>query len=108
MSDVSEHTKNDELDVVLFSLSLIGKNWQDYLKEASRCLNDDGLLFVSETTQSSSRLESIRDEIKKLGFKIYKDNEVGDFTFIEAKKIKISEERGGFDKNLFLIDTSKS
>ncbi len=91
MSDVSEHTKNDELDVVLFSLSLIGKNWQDYLKEASRCLNDNGLLFVSETTQSSSRLESIRDEIKKLGFKIYKDNEVGDFTFIEAKKIKISE-----------------
>ena len=91
MSDVSEHTKNDELDVVLFSLSLIGKNWQDYLKEASRCLNDNGLLFVSETTQSSSRLESIRDEIKKLGFKIYKDNEVGDFTFIEAKKIKVSE-----------------
>jgi len=91
MSDVSEHTKNDELDVVLFSLSLIGKNWQDYLKEASRCLNDNGLLFVSENTQSSSRLESIRDEIKKLGFKIYKDNEVGDFTFIEAKKIKVSE-----------------
>ena len=63
---------------------------QDYLKEASRCLNDDGLLFISETTQSS-KLENIRDEIKNLGFEIYKDNEVEDFTFIEARKIVVSE-----------------
>ena len=90
MSDVSQYVKDDELDVALFSLSLIGKNWQDYLKEASRCLNDDGLLFISETTQSS-KLENIRDEIKNLGFEIYKDNEVEDFTFIEARKIVVSE-----------------
>ena len=90
MSDVSQYVKDDELDVALFSLSLIGKNWQDYLKEASRCLNDDGLLFISETTQSS-KLEDIRDEIKNLGFEIYKDNEVEDFTFIEARKIVVSE-----------------
>ena len=90
MSDVSQYVKDDELDVALFSLSLIGKNWQDYLKEASRCLNDDGLLFISETTQSS-KLEDIRGEIKNLGFEIYKDNEVEDFTFIEARKIVVSE-----------------
>ena len=90
MSDVSQYVKDDELDVALFSLSLIGKNWQDYLKEASRCLNDDGLLFISETTQSS-KLENIRDEIKNLGFEIYKDNEVEEFTFIEARKIVVSE-----------------
>ena len=90
MSDVSQYVKDDELDVALFSLSLIGKNWKDYLKEASRCLNDDGLLFISETTQSS-KLENIRDEIKNLGFEIYKDNEVEEFTFIEARKIVVSE-----------------
>ena len=90
MSDVSQYVKDDELDVALFSLSLIGKNWQNYLKEASRCLNDDGLLFISETTQSS-KLENIRDEIKNLGFEIYKDNEVEEFTFIEARKIVVSE-----------------
>ena len=89
MKDVSEYVKKGGLDVALFSLSLMGKNWQDYLKEASRCLNENGLLFVSETTNSlSKRLESLRDEIKKLGFEIYKDDEIGLFTFIEARKIE--------------------
>jgi len=87
MSDISDYVTNDEFGVALLSSSLIGKNWQDYLKEASRCLKDEGLLFISETTKSSSKLENIRNEIKKLGFKIYKDSEVGEFTFIEAKKI---------------------
>jgi len=91
MSDVSDYVTNNEFDVILFSLSLIGKNWKDYLKEASRCINDDGLLFISETTHSSSKLESIRDEIKKLGFKIYLDSEMEEFTFIEARKTKVSE-----------------
>lgn len=91
MSDVSEHVKKGGLDVALFSLSLMGKNWQDYLKEASRCLNENGYLFISETTNSlSKRLETLRDEIKKLGFEIYKDDEIGNFTFIEARKIETS------------------
>jgi len=89
MSDVTEYVKKGGLDVALFSLSLMGKNWQDYLKEASRCLNENGLLFVSETTNSlSKRLEPLREEIKKLGFEIYKDDEIGAFTFIEARKLE--------------------
>ncbi|MGY5151894.1 MAG: DEAD/DEAH box helicase family protein [Candidatus Nitrosopumilus sp. bin_6a] len=92
MTDVSEYIKKGGLDVALFSLSLMGKNWQDNLIEASRCLNESGLLFISETTKSlSSRLESIRDEIKKLNFEIYKDEEIGPFTFIEARKKETSE-----------------
>ncbi|MGZ5511695.1 MAG: hypothetical protein ACXWFC_14665 [Nitrososphaeraceae archaeon] len=27
------------LDVVIFSLSLMGKNWQEYIVEAKRCLS---------------------------------------------------------------------
>jgi hypothetical protein len=93
MSNVSEHIKKGGLDVALFSLSLMGKNWEDYLKEASRCLNENGLLFISETTNSlSKRLENLRAEIKKLGFEIYKDEEIGLFTFIEARKLEISSE----------------
>jgi superfamily II DNA or RNA helicase len=92
MSDVSDYIKEGGLDVALFSLSLMGKNWEDYLKEASRCLNENGLLFISETTKSiSARLENIRDEIKKLNFEIYKDEEIGAFTFIEARKIETAE-----------------
>ena len=92
MSDVSEHIKKGGLDVALFSLSLMGKNWEDYLKEASRCLNENGLLFIAETTNSlSKRLETLREEVKKLGFEIYKDDEMGLFTFIEARKIETTE-----------------
>jgi superfamily II DNA or RNA helicase len=93
MSDVSEHIRKGGLDVALFSLSLMGKNWEDYLQEASRCLNENGLLFISETTKSlSKRLENLREEIKKLGFEIYKDEEIGVFTFIEARKSVNSNE----------------
>lgn len=92
MSNVSEHIKKGGLDVALFSLSLMGKNWDDYLKEASRCLNENGLLFISETTNSlSKRLEGLRETIKKLGFEIYKDEEIGLFTFIEARKLETSD-----------------
>lgn len=71
----------------------MGKNWEDYLKEVSRCLNENGLLFISETTNSlSKQLENLRDEIKKLGFEIYKYEEIGLFTFIEARKLEISDE----------------
>lgn len=58
-------------------------------REACRCLNENGYLFISETTNSlTKRLETLRDEIKKLGFEIYKDDEIGNFTFIEARKIE--------------------
>ncbi len=34
------------LDVVIFSLSLIGKNWQEYIVEAKRCLSTRGSYFI--------------------------------------------------------------
>jgi hypothetical protein len=38
------------LDVVIFSLSLIGKNWQEYIVEAKRCLSTKGSYFIVVTT----------------------------------------------------------
>jgi len=65
----------------------MGKNWTDYIKEASRCLSENGLLFISETTNSlTHRLSDLRNEIAKQGFEIYKDDVIGNFTFIEARK----------------------
>ena len=90
MSNISEHIKDNEIDIAIFSLSLMGKNWIDYLKEAKRCLAEGQFLFISETTKSlSKRLENLRDEIEKLGFEIYDDKEMGAFTFIEARKRKL-------------------
>ncbi|MDH3203337.1 MAG: SNF2-related protein [Nitrosopumilus sp.] len=88
ISNVSEYIKTGSLNVVVFSLSLMAKNWRDYLKEAHRCLSEYGLIFISETTnQVSERLSDLRDELEKLGFKIQKDDEKSLFTFIEAIKL---------------------
>jgi len=38
------------LDVVIFSLSLIGKNWQEYIVEAKRCLSTKSSYFIVVTT----------------------------------------------------------
>jgi ubiquinone/menaquinone biosynthesis C-methylase UbiE len=71
---------DEALDVAVFSLSLMGKNWHEYITEAKRCLVTNGILIIAETTKSSKgRLSNLRDEIQK--------QERGDFTFIEARKL---------------------
>jgi superfamily II DNA or RNA helicase len=80
--------KDGQLDVAVFCLSLMEENWPDYIVEAKRCLTKNGLLFIAETTKSlSGRLSRLRDIIKERGFEIYADQERGDFTFIEARKL---------------------
>ena len=76
------------LNVAVFSLSLMGKDWQAYLKEAARCLSLGGYLYISETTNSlTERLEKLRDAIQENGFEIFSDYEKAQFTFIEARKV---------------------
>ena len=38
------------LDFVIFSLSLMGKNWHEYIVESKRCLSTRGSLFIVVTT----------------------------------------------------------
>ncbi|MGH9984873.1 MAG: DEAD/DEAH box helicase family protein, partial [Nitrososphaeraceae archaeon] len=79
---------DDVLDVAVFSLSLMGRNWPDYIKEAKRCLEMNGYLLIAETTNSlRTRLVNLREILKQKGFEIYSDEERGDFTFIEAREV---------------------
>jgi superfamily II DNA or RNA helicase len=79
---------DEALDIAVFSLSLMGKNWADYITEAKRCLATNGYLLIAETTKSlKGRLSKLRDIIKQQGFEIYEDEERGDFTFIEAREL---------------------
>jgi hypothetical protein len=69
-------------------LSLIGRNWVDYIAEAKRCLATNGYLLIVETTKSlKGRPSNISDVIKEKGFEIYTDEQRGDFTFIEAREL---------------------
>ena len=38
--------ESQRLDVVIFSFSLMGKNWQEYIVEAKRCLSTRGSLLL--------------------------------------------------------------
>jgi ubiquinone/menaquinone biosynthesis C-methylase UbiE len=79
---------DEAIDIAVFSLSLMGRNWEDYIKEAKRCLATNGYLLIAETTKSmKGRLAKLKEEIEKQGFDIYNEEERGDFTFIEAREL---------------------
>lgn len=57
---------NSVCDCVIFSLSLMGSNISDQLKEGSRILKEQGILMIAEVT---SRFKSLDQKEKKTGGK---------------------------------------
>jgi superfamily II DNA or RNA helicase len=82
------HTSLDDacLDAAAFSLSLMGSNFIDYLKEAHRCLKLDGHLWIAEPTSRIQNIELFRDLLFRLGFDVSRIDEKWKFTFIKAIK----------------------
>jgi superfamily II DNA or RNA helicase len=79
---------DEAIDIAVFSLSLMGRDWADYIKEAKRCLATNGYLLIAETTKSiNGRLSRLKEVIQEQGFDIYNEEEKGDFTFIEAREL---------------------
>jgi superfamily II DNA or RNA helicase len=79
---------DEAIDIAVFSLSLMGRNWSDYIKEAKRCLATNGYLLIAETTKSmKGRLSKLKEVIEQQGFDIYNEEEKGDFTFVEAREL---------------------
>ena len=71
IKSVSKYVDDNSLDVIVFSLSLMGKNWQDYIIEANRCLSTRGSLFIAVTTkelEEGRRLHSLPNVLKDNGF----------------------------------------
>lgn len=58
MKSVSKYIDDNSLDVIVFSLSLMGKNWKDYIIEAKRCLSNRGSLFIAVTTHELDKERS--------------------------------------------------
>ena len=89
IKSVSEHVEDNSLDVIIFSLSLMGKNWQEYIIEAKRCLSTRGSIFIAVTTHEldeGRRLHSLPNVLKDNGFVIDTTEERGDFTFYGRNK----------------------
>lgn len=75
---------DEEIDVAVFSLSLMGDNNGDYLREAARTLAYDGRIHIVET---ASRIEPIGDfeqRLRRLGFKLTDIEQHGNPAFVHV------------------------
>uniref|UniRef100_A0A915CAF9 Ribosomal RNA-processing protein 8 n=1 Tax=Parascaris univalens TaxID=6257 RepID=A0A915CAF9_PARUN len=80
--------EKDTVDVVVFCLSLMGTNLNEYLREANRILRKGGFMKIAEV---ASRFTSIRQflyAIEKMGFELIEKRMTGDgyFVMMEFKK----------------------
>ena len=75
--------ENEVVDVGVFSLSLMGTNFPDFLVEANRVLKPRGKLFVAEVL---SRFKDINEFVKHMrketGFKALKVTKLKDFFYL--------------------------
>src|SRR5206468_6450302 len=69
---------DEAIDIAVFSLSLMGSNWEEYIAEAKRCLATNGYLLIAETTKAiKRRLSKIKQVSEKQGYDIDKEDERG-------------------------------
>lgn len=85
--DVSNTPLNDDfLDVVVFSLSLMGKNIKDYLIEANRILKLDGRIHIIEPKSKFKDLENFKAQLGRIGFEFITSEEMWKFIHITGQK----------------------
>ena len=79
---------NQEVDAVVFSLSLMGSNHVDYLNEGYRILKPYGSLFICEPKKKAeARMENLKKEIEDCGFKIIDVKPSSQFIYLNAVKL---------------------
>ncbi len=85
--DIAHVPLDDEtLDVAVFSLSLMGSNFTDYLREAYRTLKLDGHLHIYEATSRFTDRTVFGKNLKALGFAVLTIEDLWKFTHIHALK----------------------
>jgi hypothetical protein len=77
---------DEELDVAIFSLSLMGSNFTDYLREAYRTLKLDGKLHIIEATSRFRNIAQFQIDLEALGFDVVRVQNMRKFTHIRAEK----------------------
>lgn len=76
--------ENGTLDVAIFCLSLMGKNFTAYIREAHRCLRLDGYLHIWEPTSYFDDVSKFTAGLGRLGFDVMAPETAGAFTRIYA------------------------
>ncbi|XP_078489775.1 ribosomal RNA-processing protein 8 [Ciona intestinalis] len=90
VADISNVPLTDaSIDVVVFSLSLMGTNLVQFLIEANRVLKTSGVMKIAEVASRFTGLKPFIGDLKKLGFDLHKKNTSNThfymFDFIKTK-----------------------
>ena len=67
IADLSAHEKRQTVDICIYSQSLMGSDWRDYLTEGHRMLRYNGEFIISEHVKM---LDDVRAELGRLGCKV--------------------------------------
>jgi len=82
--------ESETLDVAIFSLSLMGANFAEYLQEAHRTLKLDGLLHIIEATERFQNRDRFVRDLERLGFAVVRVEDKWKFTHIQALKTELT------------------
>ena len=73
----------NSLDIAVFSLSLMGTNYIDFIIEANRVLRNKGTLLIAEVLSRFTDINFFTDTLmRKAGFKKVKVQKLNDFFYI--------------------------
>jgi hypothetical protein len=79
--------KDNVLDVVVFSLSLMGTNYRDYLVEGHRTLRPFGLIMICEPKSKwEGRENELVDVLREIGFTANVERTTDKFIYVEGNK----------------------
>ena len=78
---------SEEVDLAVFSLALMGSNYEDYIKEAHRILKPMGFLFIAEPMGKwEGKTEQLEALIQSSGFSRPQITRSGNFIYIKCEK----------------------
>ncbi|MBL0263804.1 MAG: DEAD/DEAH box helicase family protein, partial [Leptospiraceae bacterium] len=82
--------ENESVDITVFSLSLMGANYKEYLQEAYRVLKAMGVLLIAEPISKwEAREEELSLLLSEIGFKTPTLNKTKQFIYVTCIKFKI-------------------
>ena len=88
MRDISKHVKNESVNVCVFSLSLWGTNYHEYIKESYRILTYRGIIYIAEPLLNNDEQQKIVCLLNDSGFDVIGEVEQrGKFSYISAIKV---------------------
>ena len=80
--------EDGSVDAVVFSLSLMGSNSKDYLKEGFRITKPYGNLFIAEPSKKwNNKTKELENIVEQAGFKVLETKASSRFLYIQGQKL---------------------